>query len=88
MKKLWIATMVLLLLAVLSGCGGDMTLEDKIAEVQKQTEISTEDVLALMTMENSRSNWLLRDLCFAVEQTASGVRMQGVSGGIHPLLGE
>jgi len=52
MKKLWIATMVLLLLAVLSGCGGDMTLEEKIAEVQKQTEISTEDVLALMTMEN------------------------------------
>ena len=51
MKKLWITTMVLLLLMVLSGCGGDMTLEDKIAEVQKKTEIRTEDVLALMTMD-------------------------------------
>lgn len=51
MKKLWIATMVLLLLTVLSGCGGDMTLEEKIAEVQKKTEISTEDVLALMAMD-------------------------------------
>ena len=51
MKKLWITTMALLLLTVLSGCGGEMTLEEKIAEVQKQTEISTEDVLALMTMD-------------------------------------
>lgn len=51
MKKLWIAMVTLLLLMVLSGCGGEMTLEDKIAEVQKKTEIRTEDALALMTMD-------------------------------------
>ena len=51
MKKLWITTMALLLLTVLSGCGRDMTLEDKIAEVQKKAEISTEDVLELMQLD-------------------------------------
>ena len=51
MKKLWITTMVLLLLTVLSGCGGELTLEDKITEVQKQEEISTEDVLELMQLD-------------------------------------
>ena len=51
MKKLWITTMAVLLLVVLSGCGGDMTLEDKIAEVQKKAEISTEDVLELMQLD-------------------------------------
>jgi hypothetical protein len=50
MKKLWITTIVLLLL-ILSSCGGELTLEDKITEVQKKTEISTKDVLALMQLD-------------------------------------
>lgn len=51
MKKLWLAMVTLLLLTVLSGCGGELTLEDKITEVQKQEEISTEDVLELMQLD-------------------------------------
>ena len=59
MKKLWIAMVTLLLLTVLSGCGGEMTLEDKITEVQKQKEISTEDVLELWSVEPKTTFFLL-----------------------------
>lgn len=51
MKKHWIATIVLLTVAlVLSGCG-EVTLEEKIAEVQTADTIDAQDVIDLMELE-------------------------------------
>ena len=51
MRKCSIAAILVVSLMLLSGCGGEMTLEDKIADVQKKGEVSIEDVLTLMELE-------------------------------------
>ena len=50
MKKHWIVAILLTIAFVLSGCG-EVTLEEKIAQVREDNTITVQDVIDLMKLE-------------------------------------